>query len=36
VVYCHPLGKGTFAIGLELFVSVGDWTMPEGSRRSTA
>ena len=29
VVYCQPLGKGSFAIGLELFVSVGEWTLPQ-------
>jgi hypothetical protein len=28
VVYCQPLGKDSFAIGLELFVSIGEWTMP--------
>jgi hypothetical protein len=28
VVYCQPLDKGSFAIGLELFVSVGQWTLP--------
>jgi hypothetical protein len=27
VVYCEPLGKDSFAIGLELFVSIGQWTM---------
>lgn len=36
VVYCQPLGKETFAIGLELFVSVGEWTMPSAGQRSTA
>jgi len=25
VVYCQPLGNGTFAIGLQLFAAVGDW-----------
>jgi hypothetical protein len=29
VVYCQPLGKDLFAIGLELFVSVGAWTMQQ-------
>lgn len=29
VVYCQPLEKGSFAIGLELFVSVGEWTLPQ-------
>jgi PilZ domain len=29
VVYCQPVGKDTFAIGLELFVSVGEWTLPQ-------
>lgn len=28
VVYCQPLEKNSFAIGLELFVSVGEWTLP--------
>jgi len=36
VVYCQPIAKGLFAIGLELFVSVGEWTLPETQRRSTA
>lgn len=31
VVYCQPLGKDSFAIGLELFVSVGEWTMPRAA-----
>lgn len=34
VVYCQPLAKGSFAIGLELFVKVGEWTLPEAGRRS--
>jgi hypothetical protein len=25
VVYCQPLGNGTFAIGLQLFAAAGDW-----------
>ena len=29
VVYCQPLEKGSFAIGLELFVSIGEWTLPQ-------
>lgn len=29
VVYCQQLEKGSFAIGLELFVSVGEWTLPQ-------
>jgi hypothetical protein len=29
VVYCQPLGKERFAVGLELFVSVGEWTLPQ-------
>src|SRR5271168_750402 len=33
VVYCQPLGTDSFAIGLELFVSVGEWTMPQASRK---
>ena len=31
VVYCQPLGKDSFAIGLQLFVSVGEWTLQHGS-----
>ncbi|MGB8474509.1 MAG: PilZ domain-containing protein [Candidatus Acidiferrum sp.] len=36
VVYCQPLGKDSFAIGLELFVSVGEWTMPQAAPRHIA
>lgn len=38
VVYCQPLEKGSFAIGLELFVSVGEWTLPQAqpAHRKTA
>ncbi len=36
VVYCQPLGKDSFAIGLELFVSVGEWIMPQSARRNLA
>lgn len=38
VVYCQPLPKNSFAIGLELFVSVGEWTLPQASpvHRKTA
>lgn len=36
VVYCQPLGSDSFAIGLELFVSVGEWTMPQAANRRTA
>jgi hypothetical protein len=36
VVYCQPLGKDSFAIGLELFVSVGEWTMPQMQHRTLA
>lgn len=36
VVYCQPLAKGSFAIGLELFVKVGEWTLPDAHRHSTA
>jgi hypothetical protein len=36
VVYCQPLGKDSFAIGLELFVSVGEWTMQQSAHRNTA
>src|ERR1700720_476448 len=33
VVYCQPLGEDSFAIGLELFVSVGEWTLPQTMQR---
>lgn len=36
VVYCQPLGKDSYAIGLELFVTVGEWTMPQSAHRRTA
>ena len=36
VVYCQPLGNDSFAIGLELFVSVGEWTMQQPARRNMA
>jgi hypothetical protein len=36
VVYCQPLGKDSFAIGLELFVSVGEWTMQQSAHRNMA
>ncbi|MHB8503047.1 MAG: PilZ domain-containing protein [Candidatus Acidiferrales bacterium] len=36
VVYCQPLTKDSFAIGLELFVSVGEWTLPQAANRRTA
>jgi len=36
VVYCQPLGNGSFAIGLELFVSVGEWTLPQMAHRGIA
>ena len=35
VVYCQPLGKDSFAIGLELFVSVGEWTLHQSASRPT-
>ena len=28
VVYCQPLENGTFAIGLQLFATTGDWKSP--------
>lgn len=28
VVYCQPLGNGTFVIGLHLFAAAGDWKSP--------
>jgi PilZ domain len=36
VVYCEPLGNDSFAIGLELFVSVGEWTLPQAENRRIA
>jgi hypothetical protein len=36
VVYCQPLGKDSFAIGLELFVSVGEWSMLTPTHRNLA
>jgi hypothetical protein len=36
VVYCQPLGSDSFAIGLELFVSIGEWTMPQAPQRKIA
>ena len=36
VVYCEPLGNDSFAIGLELFVSVGEWTLPQAEHRHMA
>lgn len=36
VVYCQPLGNNSFAIGLELFVSVGEWVLPQVAQRKTA
>jgi hypothetical protein len=35
VVYCEPLPKGTFAIGLELSVIMGEWTLPQAESSST-
>lgn len=31
VVYCEALEGGSFAVGLELFVSVGEWTLPQAT-----
>ncbi|HEY2462026.1 MAG TPA: PilZ domain-containing protein [Candidatus Acidoferrum sp.] len=28
VVYCEPLGKGMFAVGLQLFATMGHWQSP--------
>lgn len=28
VVYCEPMANGMFAVGLELFATVGDWALP--------
>jgi PilZ domain len=36
VVYCQPVGKDSFAIGLELFVSVGEWVLPQAAHRNIA
>ena len=36
VVYCQQLAKDSFAIGLELFVSVGEWTLPPPAHRQIA
>lgn len=36
VVYCQQLGKDSFAIGLELFVTVGEWVLPLTANRRTA
>lgn len=36
VVYCQPLGNDSFAIGLELFVIVGEWTLPPPIHRQIA
>jgi len=36
VVYCQPLPEGSFAIGLELFVSIGEWTLPQTQTRGAA
>jgi hypothetical protein len=36
VVYCEPLGNDSFAIGLELFVSIGEWTLPQTEHRHIA
>jgi hypothetical protein len=34
VVYCQPTDKGSFAVGLELFVIVGEWMPPQNERGS--
>ncbi|MGB2653355.1 MAG: PilZ domain-containing protein [Candidatus Acidiferrum sp.] len=36
VVYCQPVGKDSFAVGLELFVSVGEWVLPQAAHRIIA
>ncbi|HKV26384.1 MAG TPA: PilZ domain-containing protein [Candidatus Acidoferrum sp.] len=36
VVYCQRLGKDSYAIGLELFVSVGAWILPQEAQASSA
>ena len=36
VVYCQPVGNGLFAIGLELYVSLGSWTLPESAEKKPA
>jgi hypothetical protein len=35
-VYCQPLGNDSFAIGLELFVSAGEWTLPQVAQHNSA
>lgn len=32
VVYCQQLADGFFAIGLELFATLGDWTSPSTTK----
>lgn len=34
VVYCQRLDSGSFAVGLELFVSIGEWTLPQAAGAS--
>lgn len=36
VVYCQSLGKDSYAIGLELFVSVGAWILPQEAHSTSA
>jgi hypothetical protein len=36
VVYCEPVEKGSFAVGLELFVVAGEWMPPQSEPRSAA
>lgn len=31
VVYCQKLEGGSFAVGLELTISVGEWTLPSAN-----
>lgn len=36
VVYCQALKGGTYAVGLELFVKVGEWTLPQTTPKTPA
>jgi len=36
VVYCQPLAPGSYAVGLELIVKVGEWTSPSSRPREAA
>jgi len=36
VVYCQRIGTSSFAVGLELFVTAGKWTLAEGDKKGRA